>query len=534
MSGSSTGEISLPTSAARSSATVAAWTLVSRVTGLGRVVVIGAVLGPTFLANCFVATNVVPNMVYLAIAGTVLGAVVVPAIVRTAAAAGIGGAADMLGRLTGYLLAASGAVCALLLVCSPLIARLLTFGITDPALRSRAEYLTVLMLFFVTPQVVCYMIATVGAAAQQARGRFGLAAAAPAVENIGVIVTVVAVGHIYGHGVEISDAPVGLVIALCTGSTLSVALHMALQLIGAARVGLPVRPRLPLRSDPRTSEITHRIRESSVVAASPVASYFILLVLAGTVPGGVLVVQIAYAVYSLPVALGARAVSIAVLPGLSVAAGRSDRSAFNDKVREGIVYAVIAGLPPLILLFTFASPIADVLANGQLRVAGLIESLAGCLVVLAVAQLAAGLHEVCRQALFARLDVRGPRIAALLAFGTTLATGLVVLLAQAGNDRLIGLGAAVLASDIAAVTTVIVLLRKEIRPEPIADRRRLGAAALASTVMLPLAALGWVLLEFLHGNRAVDLLIVSMTSALALGLFGLTLRATIGPPRTAR
>ena len=154
--------------------------------------------------------------------------------------------------------------------------------------------------------------------------------------------------------------------------------------------------------------------------------------------------------------------------------------------------------------------------------------------MLAVAQLAAGLHEVCRQALFARLDVRGPRIAALLAFGTTLATGLVVLLAQAGNERLIGLGAAVLASDIAAVTTVIVLLRKEIRPEPIADRRRLGAAALASTVMLPLAALGWVLLEFLHGNRAVDLLIVSMTSALALGLFGLTLRATIGPPRTAR
>jgi peptidoglycan biosynthesis protein MviN/MurJ (putative lipid II flippase) len=512
---------------------VSAWTLVSRVTGLGRVVVIGAVLGPTFLANSFVATNVVPNIVYLAIAGTVLGAVVVPAIVRSTAAAGIRGAADMLGRLAGYLLVVSGAVCALLLVCSPVIARLLTFGIADAAIRSRAEQLTVLMLFFVTPQVVCYMIATVGVAAQQARGRFGLAAAAPAVENIGVIVTIVAVGLIYGYGVEIGGAPVGLVILLCAGSTLSVALHMVLQLVGAARVGLPIRPRLRLRSDPHTQEITRRVRDSSVVAASPVASYFALLVLAGTVPGGVLVVQMAYAVYSLPVALGARAVSTAVLPGLSAAAGRSDRSAFNDKVREAIAYAVIAGLPPLILLLLFASPIADVLANGRLRVGGLIESLAGCLVVLAVAQLAAGLHEVGRQTLFARLDVRSPRIAALLSFGITLGAGLFALLGLAGTDRLIGLAAAVLAGDVAAAATVILFLRRGIRPEPLADRRRLGAAALASTVMLPLAVAGWFLLGLLHGNRVVDLLIVSMTSALALGLFGLTLRASVGHPRTA-
>ncbi len=35
------------TNTARNSATVAGWTLVSRVTGLLRVVVIGAVLGPT-------------------------------------------------------------------------------------------------------------------------------------------------------------------------------------------------------------------------------------------------------------------------------------------------------------------------------------------------------------------------------------------------------------------------------------------------------------------------------------------------------
>ena len=104
MRGSSHGEVEVSTSAAHSSATVAAWTLVSRVTGLGRMIVIGAVLGPTFFANTFFATNTVPSIVYLAIAGTVLSGVVVPAIVRTMAATGTRSAADLLGRLAGFLL----------------------------------------------------------------------------------------------------------------------------------------------------------------------------------------------------------------------------------------------------------------------------------------------------------------------------------------------------------------------------------------------------------------------------------------------
>jgi putative peptidoglycan lipid II flippase len=62
-------------SVAHSSATVAAWTLVSRASGLLRVVVIGAVLGPTFLANTFLATNTVPNLTFAAVAGPVLGLV---------------------------------------------------------------------------------------------------------------------------------------------------------------------------------------------------------------------------------------------------------------------------------------------------------------------------------------------------------------------------------------------------------------------------------------------------------------------------
>jgi peptidoglycan biosynthesis protein MviN/MurJ (putative lipid II flippase) len=520
----SVGDVALPASAVRTSATVGAWTLVSRITGLGRVIAIGAVLGPTFLANSFVATNTVPNVAYLAIAGTVLSAVVVPAIVRATAVSGLGGAADLLGRLARFLLVMTGAASALLLLLSPLIARLLTFGIADAATRNRAEQLTVVMLLFVIPQVVFYMIAALGAAAQQARGHFALAAAAPAVENIGVIATVGAVGLIYPHGVDMGDAPLGLPIVLCAGSTLAVALHMALQLFGAARAGLPIRPRLRNRPDPSTREITRRIRQSFVVAACPITAYFAVLVLAGTVPGGVLVLQMAYNVYSLPVALGARAVSTAVLPGISAAAVGTDRTAFNERVREGIAYTLVVSLPPLLLMVAFAAPTANILANGQLRVGHLIQALAGCLVVLAVAQFAAGLHEVGRQGLFARLDIRGPRTAAALSLGATLAVGLFALLALAGTDRLIGLGAAVLARDVIAATTVILLMRRMLSPEALLDRRQLGSAALAATVMLPVVGAGWTVIEVLDGNRVQELLVMGSTAVLALGVFVLTLR----------
>jgi putative peptidoglycan lipid II flippase len=511
---------------------VSAWTLVSRGTGLGRVIVIGAVLGPTFLTNTFVATNTIPNIAYLAIAGTVLSSVVVPAIVRIEAAAGTRSAADLLGRLAGFLLLISGAASVLLMLGSPLIARILTFGIADVATRSRAAHLTVVMLLVVVPQVAFYLIACLGAAAQQARGHFALSAAAPAVENIGVMATVAAVGLTYGPGIEIDHAPLGLAVMLCLGSTLSVLLHMSLQLVGAARAGLPIRPRLR-RSDSETAEIIRRFRQAFVVAASPEAAYFALLALAGTVAGGVLVLQMAYQVYSLAVSLGGRAVSTAVLPGLSSAVHGHDKSMFAEKTREGIAYAFIASLPPLFLLMLFASPLADILANGRLRVGGLIHSLAGCLVVLALAQLAAGLHEVGRQGLFARLDIRGPRIAALLALGVTLVVGLVTLVGLAGIDRLIGLAYAVLAGDVVAAATVILLLRRGVRPEDLADRKRLGAAALAAIVMLPVVVGGRALVGVQHGNRIVDFLIIAVISVLALAVFALTLHASTRRPRMA-
>ena len=173
-----------PTTTARKSATVAGWTLVSRATGLLRVVVIGAVLGPTYFANAFQAGYVVPNLVFTMVAGPVLAMVLVPGVVRAIGAGGVARGREVLGGAAGWLLGVSGAVVALLMILSPAVAWTLTFGIPDPAARARGLWLTTVLILLVAPQVLLYILAHLGMAAQQSRGRFALAAGAPAVENV--------------------------------------------------------------------------------------------------------------------------------------------------------------------------------------------------------------------------------------------------------------------------------------------------------------------------------------------------------------
>ncbi|HSZ31143.1 MAG TPA: hypothetical protein VK784_15485, partial [Pseudonocardiaceae bacterium] len=119
------------TTTARNSATVAGWGLVSRVTGLLRVVVIGAVLGPTYFANAFQTGYVVLHLVFMSVAGPVLAMVLVPGMVRAISAGGVARAREVLGGVSGWLLTRSVAVVALLMIFSPLVAWTLTFGIPD-------------------------------------------------------------------------------------------------------------------------------------------------------------------------------------------------------------------------------------------------------------------------------------------------------------------------------------------------------------------------------------------------------------------
>ncbi len=518
-------------STARNSITVAGWTVISRMTGLLRVLVIGALMGPTYLANVFQAGYVIPANVFTVMAGPVLAMIVVPVVVGAVSSGGAERAAQVLGRVSGRLLAIAGMCTAVLILLSPLLAWTLVFGVPEPQ-RGRAWLLTLVLILFVTPQVLLYTIASIGVAAQQGRGRFGLAAAAPSVESIGTIVTVAVAAWMFGTGLDVGQAPMAMMIVLGAGTTGSVALHAGLQVYGAMRAGVFAMPSRGWRRDPQAHDAVRRMFRSVPVAACPVATSFLLTVVAGTVPGGVLVVQLCYQVFYGLSFVGARAVSMAAMPELAEAASTGDGPGFARAWRRCLHYAVVVSLPALFLLVAFAGPTADLLANGELRQAVVIAELAACLLVIAFAQLFGGVHDLGRQALFSRLDDRGPRIAGIVAMVVGIGVGAATLLLPVDGGRLVGLVIAILAAELAAAVVVLSRIRRTLRPEPLIDVRQAGIATVAAVAMLPIIAGGWWLLGTLALGRIVELVLLMGTGLLAVAVFLLVLRS-LGRTRPA-
>jgi putative peptidoglycan lipid II flippase len=75
-------DISRADETAHDSFVIGTFTVLSRATGVVRVVVLGAVLGPTFLGNAFQITNSLPNLIYFGfLAGSLFSSLLVPALV---------------------------------------------------------------------------------------------------------------------------------------------------------------------------------------------------------------------------------------------------------------------------------------------------------------------------------------------------------------------------------------------------------------------------------------------------------------------
>ncbi|HXT43039.1 MAG TPA: lipid II flippase MurJ [Pseudonocardiaceae bacterium] len=510
---------------ARNSVTVAGWTLASRLTGVLRVAVMGPVLGATYFANAFQTSYLLPHLVFTLIAGPVLGMVLVPSVVRAVSAGGQARGREVLAGVSGWLLTIATLVSALLMILSPVVAWTLNFGIPDPTARARGGWLTTLVVLLVAPQVVLYAMVHLSTAALQASGRFALAAGAQVVENAILVPLVIVAGWCYGTGLDVEHVPVGLVLVLGGGSTAAVAVYAALQLAGTARVGLLTWPSMRGRRDPEVRSVARRLVRSIGVAGWPAAGMYVLLALAGTVRGGVFVVQLTHTIFFSLSFISARAVSMAVLPKLAHAAHRDDGAIFGSHWRQGLSYALIGSLPLLVLLGMNSGPTAKLLAAGQLRHAALIGPLATCMALAAVAQLVAGMHDLGRQALFARLEDRIPRRASEAAFGVIIIAAAVSLLLPADGSRLIWLVVANVAGELAAAGIVLTRLRRAIRPEVFLERRNLAPALVATLAIVPLAgAMRWTE-QIQAGDRLANLTLLALGAAGILGVYVLVLRS---------
>jgi putative peptidoglycan lipid II flippase len=479
------------------SITVAAWTIVSRVTGVARFAVIGAVLGATFFGNTYQFTNSLPNLVYYGfLAGSLFSSLLVPALVRHIDAGDRHASERIAGGFLGMTLLALMAIAPVAIILGPLVLRFAALGAgPHPASSAQVQVGRLLILMFI-PQVFCYGVVGTATAVMNSRQRFALAAAAPAVENIGTIAVLLATASIYGSGTSVTSVPTGELLLLGLGSTAAVMLHAGTQWWGAKRVGVTLRPRAGWR-DPEVRVVVSRTLPSLGQASLLALQVLTLMGLANRLAGGIVAFQISLNFYYLAIALGATPVALSLLPRLARMHLDGDMAGFRDTLVGGFALGFFVAIPAAVGYLALAFPLAKAVSFGKMGASG-VSMVAVTLAGLSIAVVGQTAFMIATYASYARKDTRSPMRSMVVQATVCLGLASIALFVH-GRAVLLTLGLALSVAVTAAACHLTVRLWRDLkghgtqRLAPSLVRFAAGALIMAGPAWLTATAVqGWL------------------------------------------
>ena len=454
-------DLTTPEGAVSDSLSVAVWTLISRFTGVLRGITIAAVLGATYFANTFQFTNSLPNLVFYGLlAGSMFSSLLVPALVGHIDSGDRPAAARTAGGLLGVALLGMLAIVPVAAVVTPWLLRLGSAGAANAAAAASQVHVGAVLVLLLLPQVPLYAIVGTATAVMNAHRRFALAAAAPALENLGTIVVLGVVAVLYTHVAAEQSVPLSLLLLLGLGTTGAVMLHASVQWWGARRIGVVLVPRSGWH-DPQVRATIHRALPALAQAALAALLFGALSLAADREPGGVVAFQLATNFYFLPIALAASPVALSLVPRLSRMTAPGQAGMFRDTYLRGLALACFFAVPAATAYAVLARPIAGAIGFGAFGAAGGRDLIAAALQGLAPAIVGETLFLVTTYACYARKDTRHP-LRGMVIQVVVCAAGLAVVVNVRGIDLLTGLGLAFSVGSAAAAWYLVRTLRREL------------------------------------------------------------------------
>ncbi|WP_028279309.1 lipid II flippase MurJ [Arthrobacter sp. H5] len=231
-------------STSRSSAIMAAGTLVSRMLGLIRVALLATAIGTAgAVSDLFPAANNLPTYIFLMIAGGVFNAVLVPQIIKASQRGDRG--ADYVSRLMTLSATVLLVLTVLITLAAPFVADLLT-NVSGDALA-----LTTVFAYWCLPQIFFYGIYSIIGQVLNANGSFGPYMWAPVVNNIVSIGFIIAFIALMGaertspHSPETWTTTHTLLLA--GGTTLGIVVQALVLFIPLRKLGLGLKPKFGWR-----------------------------------------------------------------------------------------------------------------------------------------------------------------------------------------------------------------------------------------------------------------------------------------------
>ncbi|MEK9578036.1 MAG: lipid II flippase MurJ, partial [Aquiluna sp.] len=223
-------------SVTRSSLLMASGTLVSRILGFARAVLLAAAIGVTTdAADAFGVANQLPNNVYAIIVGGVLNAVLVPQLVR--ARGGLDGGKGYIDRFVTLAITVFFSMTLLFTLLAPVLVRIYTSGWSEDQLALATAF-----AYWCVPQLFFYGLYSVFGEVLNSRKAFGPFMWAPVLNNVVSLAGLLAFILIFGADPTgaraISDWGADRIILLAGSATLGVAAQALILLVSWRKIGI--------------------------------------------------------------------------------------------------------------------------------------------------------------------------------------------------------------------------------------------------------------------------------------------------------
>ncbi|MEU5043627.1 murein biosynthesis integral membrane protein MurJ [Streptomyces griseorubiginosus] len=335
----------------KSSAVMAAGTMVSRLTGFVRSALIVSALGVGLLGDTFQVAYQLPTMIYILTVGGGLNSVFVPQLVRAMKEDEDGGEAYA-NRLLTLVMVALGVLTGLAILGAPFLIRLLSDSVaSDPA----ANEVGVTFVRYFLPSIFFMGIHVVMGQILNARGKFGAMMWTPVLNNIVIIVTLGMFMWVYGtaadSGMKVTNIPPEGQRLLGIGVLLGLVVQALAMIPYLRETGFRMRLRFDWRGHGLGKAVT-------------LAKWTVLFVLANQA-GALVVTQLstasgkaspvdgtgfaAYAnaqlIWGLPQAIITVSLMAALLPRLARSAAEHDGGAVRDDISQGLRTTAVAIVP---------------------------------------------------------------------------------------------------------------------------------------------------------------------------------------------
>ena len=505
-------------SLARGAAAITVATAVSRITGFGRVVVMAAALGSTFLVNTYQSANTAPNVVFELVAAGVLTSVFVPTFVEYLVRREKQEGWEAASVLTSVALVGLMALGLLVALAAPLIMRLLTIGVDNPRLREQEIALGATFLRLFAPQVVFYGVGMIMTGALHAYRRFALPAIAPIFNNVIVIVVYLVYAGMRGDRLAtVEGITTAETFVLGVGTTLGVVAMTVCLVPQLHRLGWRFRWRFDLRH-PAVAKAARVGAWALGYAGGYQAGLIVVLMLANRVPGGVAAYQWAYVFFFVPHALFAAPIFHVLFPAMSEHAARGEKTSLAARLRSATSMLFFILTPIAAALFVAAQPLVKVTLEYGLMTAADAETVSRVIAAFAVGLPTYSAFLVLTRAYYAQDDAKTPALVNALAVVISSAAAVVLFFALEPGWRIGGLALGHSIGFAAGTFVLVAVLHR--RSLPVLGGE-VVSSLLRSLVLALLAGAGmWAVGEVLDsGTKLQALLTLSLMGLVGSALY---------------